>query len=338
MRTLAELAAELNPRPEGRCLLGLSGGADSVGLLRMLLPLRDSGRIAPEAVHVNHGLRGAESDGDEAFVRELCAGVGVPLHAVKLDLRGRSDENAAREARYAAFERTLRETGISVLVLAHQREDQAETFLMRLLRGAGPEGLGGMKAREERPGYTLLRPMLGISGVELRDALRAEGIPWREDASNQEARYLRNRIRRELLPRMEEIAPGAPERIARTAGMIAAENEAMDARARELLTRCEGPEGLEAAPLRAEPEALRIRTLRLWWRRNGPRLEERELNRAQTLRLEGLLEAPRGTIINLPGGWRARREKERLRLLPPGDRTKNNRPGKEKKERGGPSA
>ena len=327
MTGLEEAWRRLRPLPEGKCLLGLSGGADSVALLMMLQPLRQAGGLELMALHVNHGLRGEDADGDEAFARALCGRLEVPFRALRLDLGGRRDENAAREARYAAFRQVMAEEGISTLILAHQRDDQAETFLMRLMRGAGPEGLGGMRPAEEREGYRLLRPMLDFSGAELREMLRQAGIPWREDGSNRERNYLRNRIRLELIPWMEENAPGASGRLARTAEMIGRENDAMARAAEELLTACETPAGLRAETLLRAPEALRSRTLRLWWRREGPSLEERELNYPQTLRLTALPSAPRGTIINLPGGWRARREKETVRLLEPGDRTRNNRPG-----------
>ena len=323
---LDALRERLNPVPEGDCLVGLSGGADSVALTYLLLPLRDSGALRLTAAHVNHGLRGENSDGDEAFVRMLCAREGIPLRTVSPDLGGKRDENTAREARYGAFFRIMEEEDIPTLILAHQRDDQAETFLMRLLRGAGAEGLSAMRRREERNGRVLLRPMLDISGSELRQALTEAGISWREDDSNRDTAYLRNRIRRELMPELEEIAPGAAGRIARTAEIIAREDDAASARADALLRELEGPGGLNAEGLRKEPQAMRIRVLRAWWREQGPTLAERELSYEQTLRLEGLLDAPRGTIINLPAGWRARREKECLRLMDPTDKTKNNRP------------
>ena len=327
---LDALRERLRPLPEGPCLMGLSGGADSVGLMHLLLPLRGKNGFQLEAVHVNHGLRGAESDGDEAFARDLCAREGVPFRSVRLELGGRRDENAAREARYKAFEETMRELGLRTLILAHQMDDQAETFLMRLLRGAGPEGLAGMRPEEKRGEYTLLRPMLEISGAEIREALRAAGIPWREDGSNRDPAYFRNRIRLELMPLMESMIPGAAGRIARAAGLIGRENEAMTAEAERLLEACEAPEGLMLQPLEEAPEALRGRVIRRWWRRSVPPREERELSYDQTRRVTALPEAPRGTIENLPGGWRVRREKDRLRLLDPENRTKNNRPGRKK--------
>ena len=325
MSTLAELTDRMDPRPGGRCLVAVSGGADSVALLGMMRILRDRGEADPLAVHVNHGLRGEASDGDERFVADLCRAWDLPLRISRLTLE-RTDENTAREGRYEAFFRIMEEERISTLVLAHQLNDQAETWMMRLLRGAGPEGLGGMSAREERNGKILLRPLLGIFGAELREALRAERISWREDESNGDRRYFRNRIRLDLMPALEEMAPGASSRIARTAAATALENRAMEQAAEKLLAESERPGGLAAAPLAAAPEALRRRALRRWWRQRGPALAERNLSYDQTERLSGLVNAPAGTIINLPGGWRARREKTFLRLLEPGNRTKNNRP------------
>ena len=131
------LAAKLRPQPEGEGLIGLSGGGDSVGLLYALLPLRDAGRLRLEAVHVNHGIRGASADGDEEFCRALCAKEGIPCHALRADLGGRTDENAAREARYACFEACLREYGIPFRIgypkpnaetLAALKDDDLETY------------------------------------------------------------------------------------------------------------------------------------------------------------------------------------------------------------------
>ncbi len=313
----AALRGRMLPLPGGRVLLGLSGGADSVALTRLLLPLRDEGLLSPEAVHVNHGLRGAEADGDEAFVRALCEREGIPLHVFRAELGARRDENAAREARYGCFAACLRETGIRQLVLAHHRDDQAETFLLRLLRGAGPEGLGCMAPVEERGDWRILRPLLAVSGQELRDALRQSGIPWREDGSNAEDGYLRNRVRHLLLPEMERLAPGAAERIARAAELLREEGEALATRAEEICMRA-GPDWIEAAALLPLTEAERARVLRLWWKRGGPTLAEHALSYAQTRSLAALTEAAPGTAVNLPGGWRAERGRRHLHLLPPG--------------------
>ena len=162
----------------------------------------------------------------------------------------------------------------------------------------------------------ILRPMLDISGEELREALAAEGIPWREDRTIREPRYLRNRIRLEILPEMEKIAPGIRTRLARTARMIGEDEDALDARAERLLAENSGAGWIGTDVLRAEPEAIRSRMLRRWWRKNGPELDERELSYAQTKRLEELITAGPGTTVNLPAGWRARKRKGRMILIP----------------------
>ena len=319
--TWERLARRMRPRPAGRCLIGISGGADSVALTMMLLPLRDAGEIELKAVHVNHGLRGAESDGDGIFTAGLCARLRIPLRLEQVDLQGHTDENTARRARYAAFERVLREERIPSLILAHQMEDQAETVLMRLIRGAGADGLRAMGREENREGYRILRPMLDMSGRELRDVLREEGIPWREDRTNRDPRYLRNRIRMEILPLMEEMAPGATARLARAAELIGLEADANAARAAEILRADSGNGWIGTALLMNAPEAVRSRALRQWWTENGPVMEERGLSYDQTRRLESLLEAPWGAAVNLPGEWRARRRKDRIVLIEPGKRT-----------------
>ena len=313
---MENLRERLNPVPEGKCLVGLSGGADSVALLMILRTLPG---LEVEAVHVNHGLRGAESDGDEAFVREMCQRLGVPLWVRRLDLGGRRDENAAREARYGAFEDVLKERAIDQLALAHHRDDQAETVLMRLMRGAGPEGLRGMRRAEEWKGYLLLRPLLDISGEELRQALRENGIAWREDGSNRSRDYFRNRIRLELLPKMEEMAPGVAGRLCQMAELIAQDAEALTDEAEKLLNGYSGAGWIKTGALERAPEAVRSRALRLWWNRNGPLRKQRGLTCLQTRRLEGLLDREPGAVENLPGGWRARRRKDRLILLRPAE-------------------
>ena len=166
------LRRKLPPAEPGAYLLGLSGGADSVALLMMLLPAFREGRIRLEAVHVNHGLRGTESDGDEQFCDALCREAGVPLHIRRADLSGRRDEAAAREARFNLFRTVYAETGADALILAHHADDQAETFLMRLLRGAGPDGLSCMKEDQYTGGMRILRPMLSLRREEIRNALR----------------------------------------------------------------------------------------------------------------------------------------------------------------------
>ena len=301
MKTLRE---RLGILPDGRCLVGFSGGADSTAMLLLLAEERETGRIRPEAVHVNHGLRGAESDGDEAFCRGLCKELRIPLHTERAELYGKSDENSCREERFRCFRKIMAETGIRSLVLAHNRDDLAETFLIRLLRGAGMEGLACMSGRDEQEDCTIFRPMLGIGRKEIRSALTQCGIQWREDSLNESDAYLRNRIRRLLIPLMNELIGGSTERIARTAEILTGENEVLQNLAARFLEEHSDGRAIEAQLLGVQPKALQKRILRTWWMRNAPGREEHTLSARQTEELTALVTAERGKV-NLPGGIHA---------------------------------
>ena len=301
------------PIKAGRYLIGLSGGADSVALLMTLLPDIRDGRIAAEAVHVNHGLRGTESDDDEKFCRELCEREGVPLTVYRADLQGKTDEDSARKARYGFFREKYKAFKADGLILAHHADDQAETFLMRLTRGAGPEGLECMREDETVEDIRILRPMLRIRREEIRAALTEDGTGWREDSTNTDTAYLRNKVRQELIPALEAISESAVDKICRTAGMIAADNDVLDAAAEKLLRENAKGSILNAASITAEPEAVRRRVLRKWWNAEGPVLEEHALSAAQTEALTALLDVTKGKI-NLPGGVYAVRTGKHLIL------------------------
>ena len=301
------LRRKIRPVPAGKYLLGFSGGADSVALLLMLLPGIREGRLSVEAVHVNHGLRGSEADEDEAFCSGICAREGIPLHIRRVNLNGKRDEASAREARFEAFRRLYDEGGYDGLMLAHHADDQAETFLMRLLRGAGPEGLECMKEAEDICGMRILRPMLALRREDIRQALRADGTAWREDSTNADHGYLRNRIRLELIPEMEKISGTAVDKIRRAAELIGSDNEALNEQAALLLKRLAKGNVLKTDGLAEAPCALRTRVLRMWWNDRGPKLEEHALSAEQTEALDGLLFTSKGKI-NLPGGFHGIRD------------------------------
>lgn len=313
MKATDSLKEKLYPVKEGRYLIGLSGGADSVALMTLLLPDIKTGRLSVEAVHVNHGLRGAESDEDEAFCRRLCEREHITLTTCRAELNGKTDEASARRARYSFFRERYKTFYADGLILAHHADDQAETFLMRLLRGAGPEGLECMREDETVDGIRILRPMLRMRRDEIRKALQEDGIEWREDSSNSDTGYLRNRIRRELIPALEAIAGSAIDKICRTADLIAGDNDALNKEAAQLLRENANGNILNAEATAQASEALRRRTLRLWWNREGPTLEEHALNAAQTEALNALLDTDKGKI-NLPGDTYAIRTGKHLIL------------------------
>ena len=310
---LDRLALRMTPIPEGHWLLGLSGGADSVALAEMLLPGVKAGRLRLTAVHVNHGLRGAEADGDEAFVREYCEQRDIPLSIRRISLGLRQDEETARVMRYDCFRRTAEETGAMGILLAHHRDDQAETFLMRLMRGAGPEGLVCLEADSRKMGIRVLRPLLQLGRAEIREALRQDGVSWREDSSNGDDAYFRNAVRNRLLPEMERLNPGAGKHLAKAVELLSADHQALVGEADRLYGALKRGRALDAEGLKQAPEAIRRRVLRRWWQECGPERQERNLSAEQTEALEALLNRPQGKM-NLPGGTHAVRGRRFLHL------------------------
>ena len=281
-----------------RLLVGLSGGADSVALLLMLI---DRGAQV-SAVHVNHGLRGAEADDDESFVRELCRCRNIPLLVYRAVPPQNAGEGWAREARYAFFRQALRESRADALVLAHHRDDQAETLLLHLLRGAGLTGLTGMAEDIVIDGMRILRPLLGCSREMLRAYLKERQQEWREDASNADPRYLRNALRTEVLPLLEQLHPGAAQRMANTASLLAQDEAVLNELVTQFLTAHPG-DALPLAPLLAQPLGLQKRILRAWWAAEAAPEGERTLSSAQTDAFHSLLKGSASARCNLPGGW-----------------------------------
>lgn len=258
--------------PSGQhVIVGVSGGADSVALLRAMHQLG----IAPLTVaHLNHQLRGEAADGDEQFVRELADALDLPFVSEKADVRGLanssgiSTEMAAREARHAFFQTIGKD---AVIALAHHADDQAETFLLKLARGAGMDGLCGMPFAQQIGTIRLIRPMLDIPRAEIMDWLNANSYDWREDASNQSTDFLRNRVRNIVLPMLEkELNPNIRKTILRTMDILRSENAYVDAASSRIaLENTTDTTTLEAAATLAQPLALQRRIVRKWLFDNG---------------------------------------------------------------------
>lgn len=196
--------------------VALSGGLDSTALLHLLVRLREREALPPlRAVHVHHGLQAA-ADAWPAHCQALCDRLGVSLHIERVQVApGASLERAARAARYAAFERRLGEG--ELLLTGQHRDDQAETLLFRLLRGAGVRGLAGMPASRPLGRGHLVRPLLAASRGELEAYIRQQGLTWVEDPSNADTGMARNFLRREVLPALTRHWPQAGQNLARTA-------------------------------------------------------------------------------------------------------------------------
>lgn len=307
---LCRLAAEA-PQLPSPVLIGLSGGADSVALL--LIALRQGCTV--QAAHLNHHLRGEDADRDEAFVRRLCAALDVPLTVGHAQPPAHPSEDWARRVRYDFFRRTMAATGCQALALAHHRDDQAETLLLHLLRGAGLTGLSGMSADAVRDGMRILRPLLGFSRQQLRAALTEAGQPWCEDATNTDARYLRNAVRTQLLPLMEQLSPGASGRIAAAAGLLQADEAALHTQAAAAAAPYIGKPWFPLDALTGLSPALQARVLRLW--QQGFCEGGEILSHEQTDALLRLIDSRVSSVCNLPGRMRAYCGWQCLHLLPP---------------------
>ena len=214
-----------------RVAVACSGGADSVALLRALLERKNALGIVLSVAHVNHGLREEESESDEQFVASLAQKFGLPLHIERVTTRSQAAaqhqtvEEAARHSRYAFFRHLLAEGHADAVVTAHTLDDQAETVLHRLLRGAWTEGLAGIHPRLVESHGAVLRPFLAVRREEIEAWLKAIGQNWREDSSNRDPAFTRNRIRHELLPLLAGYNPQIAQQLARLAG-IAGDEEA----------------------------------------------------------------------------------------------------------------
>ncbi len=204
--TLADRVAGIIPRynmvsPGDRAGVAVSGGADSVVLLHILHSLSERLQIELFVLHLNHGLRGAESDEDEEFVRSLAQSLGLPVAVERAQLGGGNLEQNARTARREFFGRAMEKHALSKLALGHTRSDQAETVLFRFLRGTGLSGLAGMRMVTEDG---LIRPLLTTSRCEVRQWAAVAGVSWREDSSNADLGFARNRLRHRTLPALAE--------------------------------------------------------------------------------------------------------------------------------------
>ncbi len=305
-----ELALFETDRP---VVAAVSGGADSLALLFALSDLAPRDRGSLVAVHVHHGIRGLEADADAAFVRAQCKKLGVPLLEARFDVpaeakaHGLSLEMAARKVRYAFFRTALERTGGSVVAVAHTADDQAETVLLKLLRGAGPRGLAGMVPRTETLGVPVVRPLLAVRRSAIEAYLKARGESWREDRTNTDTALLRNRVRHELLPLLEKrYNPRIREILLRTSSILREEDDWLQPLAERELAGALKPgerDVLETASLRKIAPALCRRAIRSWLMRQG--LPEELLDFDLVERLEQLLKKPAGTgIVEAGGGLR----------------------------------
>ena len=323
-------------QPGDRLAAAVSGGADSVALLRVLLELRSELGLVLSVAHFHHGIRGAEADADQEFVRKLAQKFDLELHLGAGDAPAHAAqeksglESAARELRLRWFAQLVSEGRAVKVATAHTLDDQAETVLMRLLRGAGTRGLAGIfPAHQERH---LVRPLLAVTRREVEEYMRSLGQPWREDSTNRDLRHTRNRVRHELLPLLErDFNPGLRCTLADVAEVARAEAEYWNQEVTALLPRLVHPGepsrsgrttsgaaadtvALDLAAFRALPLALRRQALHAIAEQMGVSLEFGHVEQLAQL-ADAAVHAPAGgKRLVLPGGLRAVRSFRELRF------------------------
>ena len=297
------------PPAGGLLLCAVSGGRDSVCLLHYLANLAPGRGFSVAAAHLNHKMR-PEAQRDEDFVRALCRKLDVPFYTEAVPVYetaeqwGLGVEETGRRLRYDFLQRTAGAIGAERIATAHHAQDQAETVLLNLLRGTGPEGLAGIPPVRGR----IVRPLLQTSRREIEDYLEEQGLSHVEDSTNQDTHYARNGLRRELWPQLEAINPALTRSIGRTAEILRSENTYLDTLAADYLPQ--SGTALETARLLSAPEALRPRILRLLLQRLPGGKKD-----VGAVHIDALLAlAAGGGTLDLPGGIQAGGRGGQLRL------------------------
>jgi tRNA(Ile)-lysidine synthase len=345
-----------NIKPGDRICVAISGGADSVALLLTLHAAnstpRESLGVGLSAAHIHHGLRGPEADADQQFVTDLCIGLDIPLHLHQADVPARvadmrasgnheTIEEAARAVRYDFFTTLLASGHADSILTAHTLDDQAETVLMKLLRGAWTEGLSAIHPIVTLPKGKILRPFLNTRRAEIESFLKAIPQPWREDSTNTDTAFTRNKIRHELLPQLRNqlraYNPNLDQTLANLAELAREEEARWQTELNKILPQLLLPGkpvrgggravsttpghsavSIELDRLRTLDPALRRRVIRAAARQLGARLSFDETARLLALcgfRTDPTVAARTGSNLHLSNNLRAERSPRELRLF-----------------------
>jgi tRNA(Ile)-lysidine synthase len=336
-----------NIHPGDRICVAISGGADSVALLLTLHAANNAAReslgVGLSAIHVHHGLRGEEADADQRFVEDLCIALDIPLHLHKTSVPTRvaetreTIEEAARNVRYEFFNTLLTSGHADSILTAHTLDDQSETVIMKLLRGAWTEGLSAIHPVVALAKGKILRPLLDTRRADIEAYLNELHQPWRTDSTNTDTAYTRNKIRHELLPQLRTYNPNLDQTLANLAELAREEEARWQVELNRLLpqillpgkpvrgggravstTPGQSAVSIELDRLRTLDPALQRRVLRAAARQLGARLSFDETSRLLSLcgfRSDPTVAARTGTILHLPNGLRADRSPRELRLF-----------------------
>jgi tRNA(Ile)-lysidine synthase len=322
---LAAIRKKALVRAGDRVGVAVSGGADSTALLRAMLELREELGIVLKVLHFNHQIRGTEADADEQFVKTMSAQHGLEFVSGSADTRAHgaqkklSLEASARTLRYKFFAAQIASGVVNKVATAHTLDDQAETLLLRLVRGTGLRGLRGV---HDQTADGIIRPMLHVRRTDVEQYLKSLGQTWHEDATNADTHHTRNRIRHELLPALaRDFNPQVAETLARTAEVLAADEEYLHAETQRLLPllvmpgkpvrgggRAASAEGVavDAQKLQVQPLALRRRIIRSVAEDLGVHLDQQQVEDALTL-------AP-NQKVQISADWRIQRSPRELRF------------------------
>ena len=302
-------------------LVGVSGGADSVAMLHALVELAPTLELTLTVAHLNHGIRDVAAE-DARFVETLCQSLGVAFTSDSVNVptlaknAGVSLEMAARDARYHFFATAAAAVGANAVATAHTQDDQAETVLLKLIRGAGCSGLNGIARSSIMQGLSVIRPLLDTTRESVEAYLRERGLRWKEDATNQDTRLKRNRIRHDVLPLLEEhLNPRVKEALAKTAEILTEENAYMSAATAVALKLAQKtPTSLTIPILLQQSAALQRRVLQQWLILNGITAQQLRFEVIERLLL--IMRSSSGSgCVTLSSECEARREYDLLHFM-----------------------
>jgi tRNA(Ile)-lysidine synthase len=310
-------------------LVAVSGGPDSLALLQLLYNLKKEFSLSLEVAHMEHGMRGEEAKHDARFVQDWAERLALPFHIKEVSIPrlrshigGGNLEEMARLERYRFFADVAARRNLKKIATAHTQDDQAETVLMWLLRGAGRKGLGGMPplqtinvvGAESSKDLTIIRPLLGIAKEELLQFLKQKNLDFCFDRSNHDTAYLRNWLRLELLPRLRQrIDTRLSSRLAQLAEVLRDEANHLDALAQKELDSLCVNASLSRAGFLRRPTAMQRRVLRLWISRARGHLRGLDFDHTEAF-MRMISKGPPQGRLAIPGGWELIREYDTLRL------------------------
>ena len=300
--------------PHDHILIAVSGGADSLALTYGLLELQEIFSLALSVCHINHNLRGEESDADSDFVKKLCSSIHLPfyLYSAEINPKGTSLEEAARQARYRLLAECAKKCGANKIATGHNQNDNAETLLLRLCRGTGLSGLCGIPPVREESGLFIIRPLIETPRNHIEVSLRNKNKPYRTDSTNFDRTFARNRVRRDILPAMEQINQKAAAHLAKTAEMLREDEALLESITADFKNKCVKHNKIHIPTLIKSPKAMQKRIIRA-----AINDVKGTVNISQThiAQIENLLLGQTGKEVHLPGDLRVRREYDYLFLF-----------------------